>query len=489
MHEKHAFRKPTLAESIIVALALFLPIAIGNILLGFNIILMLVLAGAIASLMAMRLGWSYQEIETSIIKHLDRAMPCVFILFMIGVVVASFIFSGSIPMLIYYGMYAINPKLLVLCSLLICSVLSIATGSSWTAAGTAGVALMGIAMGLEVPLPPVLGAIVAGAVIGDKLSPLSDTTNLAAMATGVYLYDHIRSMLWTTIPAFIIAAIIYTVYGLTHISHTMSASNNVTLMLSQMDMIYNWNILLLLPFVIMIGGALLRYPAVPCMLAASIVALLLGVFLQGFSFSDGINCLMSGFNISMASSSGLDAASCSPNVLKLLHRGGINSMFFTICIVISAYTYTGVAQGAGYFDVIIDHLVSRNASQGATVLIAVISGLFLTIFGGISYVPILMLGTLFKKPFLRHNLDLSNLSRTCEDTGTMFIACVPWASSGVYYHGVFGVSVLTFAPWIIISFICPVLAVIYGYTGFGMKKISSEEAKRQMELIEETDAI
>lgn len=117
---------------------------------------------------------------------------------------------------------------------------------------------------------------------------------------------------------------------------------------------------------------------------------------------------------------------------------------------------------------LLEHLVGKKASQGMTVLIAVISGIFLTIFGGISYIPIIMLGTLFKKPFLRHNLDLSNLSRTCEDTGTMFIACVPWASSGVYYHGVFGVSVLTFAPWIIISFICPVLAVIYGYTGFGL---------------------
>ncbi len=164
-------------------------------------------------------------------------------------------------------------------------------------------------------------------------------------------------------------------------------------------------------------------------------------------------------------------------------------MFFTICIVISAYTYTGVAQGAGYFDVLLEHLVGKKASQGATVLIAVISGIFLTIFGGISYIPIIMVGTLFKKPYLRHNLDLSNLSRTCEDTGTMFIACVPWASSGVYYHGVFGVSVLTFAPWIIISFICPVLAVIYGYTGFGMKKISPEEAQRQLAELEAENTI
>jgi len=486
MAKNRALRKPTLMESIIVALALFLPITIGNIILKYNIILMLIVAGSLASLMAMRLGWGWKEIESSIIKHLDGAMPCVFILFMIGVVVASFIFCGAIPMLIYYGMHMINPKFLILCSLLICSVLSIATGSSWTSAGTAGVALMGIAMGLEVPLPPVLGAIVAGAVIGDKLSPLSDTTNLAAMATGVYLYDHIRSMLWTTIPACIIAAVIYTVYGLTSVSDGSLASESVTTMLSQMNIIYKWNILLLLPFVIMIGGALLRYPAVPCMLAASIVAILLGVLIQDFSFADGVNCLVSGFKVSMA---GADAETLSPGVLKILQRGGLNGMFFTICIVISAYTYTGIAQGGGYFDVLLEHLVGKDTSQGAMVLIAVISGLFLTIFGGISYIPIIMLGTLFKKPYLRHNLDLSNLSRTCEDTGTMFIACVPWASSGVYYHGVFGVSVLTFAPWIIISFICPVLAVIYAYTGFGMKKIPPEEAQRQLAALESQDTV
>ncbi|WP_374047245.1 Na+/H+ antiporter NhaC [uncultured Cloacibacillus sp.] len=489
MAENRTFRKPTLAEAVIVVLALFLPITIGNIIFGYNIILMLLVAGSLASLMAMRIGWRWKEIETSIIKHLDGAMPCVFILFMIGVVVASFIFAGSIPMLIYYGMHMVNPKFLILCSLLICSVLSVATGSSWTSAGTAGVALMGIAMGLEVPLSPVLGAIVAGAVIGDKLSPLSDTTNLAAMATGVYLYDHIRSMLWTTVPAFIVAAVIYTVYGLTSISGGSLESENVTIMLRQMDQIYNWNILLMIPFVIMIGGALLKYPAVPCMFGASLVAIVLGVYVQGFSFADGVNCLMSGFKVSMATSSGIDMEAISPAVLKLLHRGGLNSMFFTICIVISAYTYTGIAQGAGYFDILLEHLVGKKASQGMTVLIAVISGIFLTIFGGISYIPIIMLGTLFKKPFLRHNLDLSNLSCTCEDTGTMFIACVPWASSGVYYHGVFGVSVLTFAPWIIISFICPVLAVIYGYTGFGMKKISPEEAKRQLAALEAEDSV
>lgn len=487
MANNKTFRKPTLIEAILVALALFLPITIGNIILKYNIILMLVVAGFLASIMAMRLGWGWKEIESSIIKHLDGAMPCVFILFMIGVVVASFIFAGSIPMLIYYGMHMISPKFLIVCSLFICSILSIATGSSWTSAGTAGVALMGIAMGLEVPLPPVLGAIVAGAVIGDKMSPLSDTTNLAAMATGVYLYDHIRSMLWTTVPAFIIAAVIYTVYGFTSISGGNLQSESVVTMLSQMDQIYNWNLLLLLPFVIMIGGALLRYPAVPCMFGASLVAVALGVFVQGFSFADGVNCLMSGFKVGMAGIENPD--SLAPGVLRILQRGGLNSMFFTICIVISAYTYTGVAQGAGYFDVLLEHIVGKKASQGTMVLIAVVSGIFLTIFGGISYIPIIMLGTLFKKPYLRHNLDLSNLSRTCEDTGTMFIACVPWASSGVYYHGVFGVSVLTFAPWIIISFICPVLAVIYAYTGIGMKKISPEEAQRQLAALDAEDTI
>ncbi|MCR5336141.1 MAG: Na+/H+ antiporter NhaC [Synergistes sp.] len=487
MAEKRTHRKPTLGESILAALALLLPIAIGNIMLKYNIILMLVVAGTLVSLLTwLKLGWSWKELESSMIKHLDGAMPCVFILFMIGVVVASFIYAGSIPMLIYYGMHAISPKYVIVCSLFICAILSTATGSSWTSAGTAGVALMGIALGLEVPLSPVLGAIVAGAVIGDKMSPLSDTTNLAAMATGVYLYDHIRSMLWTTIPACIIAAIVYTVYGMTSVSGGSIESESVTTMLNQMSSIYHWNILLLLPFVIMIGGAFLKFPAVPSMLAASVVAVLLGVFFQGFSFANGVQCLVSGFNVSMA---GLKADELAPQVIRILHRGGLNGMFFTICIVISAYTYTGVAQGAGYFDVLLEHMVKEDDSQGKMVLIAVIAGIFLTIFGGISYIPIIMLGNLFKKPYLRHNLDLSNLSRTCEDTGTMFIACVPWASSGVYYHGVFGVSVLTFAPWIIISFICPILAVIYAYTGFGMKKISPEEAQRQLAALEAQDSI
>lgn len=482
--EVKIFRKPTFAESVIVALALFVPIVVGNILLHYHIILMLVVAAILAGIMSLRVGWRWKEMQEGIIKMLDGAMPCVFILFLIGMVVGSFIFSGSIPMLIYYGMKLMSPRMLAPSALVICSVLSIATGSSWTSAGTAGLALMGIAIGMDVPLPPVLGAIVAGAVIGDKLSPLSDTTNLAAMSTGVYIYDHIWSMMWTTVPAFIIAFAIYTIYSMMNLPLNTATSENFVLLVQNLDAIFNWNVALLIPFVIMIGGAVLKYPPVPCMLAGAFSAVLLGVFVQGFSMSNGIASLMSGFNTSMIARAGVDAANLPPNVIKLLHRGGVFSMFYTICIVFSAYSYTGIAHNAGYFDVLMEKMISQNASRGKTVLIAVISGLFLTVFGGISYIPIVMLGTLFKKPYLRHNLDLRCLSRTCEDTGTMTISIVPWSSSGVYYFGIFGVSVATFAPWVIIPFISPLLAVFYGYTGIGMKTLPQEESQRKLAELE-----
>lgn len=485
----NSFRKPRIGESLIIIGALVLPICIGYIILGYPITLMLLTSGCIAGLMSMRLGWRWKQIENAIANCLRGALPAIFIMYIVGMVIGTFMYSGTIPMIIYYGIQIINPRFLVACSFLICTILSIATGTSWGSAGTAGIALMGIAIGLDVPLPVILGAVVAGSIIGDKISPLSDSSNIAAMATGVYIYDHIKGMLWTTIPASLIALTVYTVYGILHFPSGTVHSENILLMLEQLDLIYDWNPLLMLPFIIIIGGALKKFAAVPCMIAASVVSVLLGVLIQDFSLFDGVASMVTGFNISMANSPEFNSVIALPDIVKLLNRGGIHSMFNTVFIVICAYTYAGVAQDAGYFDTLINSIIDKLTTRGSTVLAAVLSGTFLTFFGGIGYVPSIIVGTAFKKPYLRQNLQLRDLARACEDTSTMIISIVPWCSSGVYYHSIFGVSTLVFAPWVILPFVTPLLAIFYGYTGIGMHYLTPEEAERQLAELEAEEAV
>ena len=479
------FRAPTVAESLVVTFSLLLTIVVGFIILAYPITLMLLLSAVITALVATRLGWKWANIEDAIAKNLKKALPAIFIMYTVGIVIGSFIFSGSIPMIVYYGLKIISPKFFLPCSFIICSILSIATGTSWGSAGTAGLALLGIATGLGMPIPVTLGAIVAGCVIGDKMSPLSDCANMAAMSTGVNVYDMIKNMFWTTIPAFIIALAFYTIYGFIKCGDITSVSGgNLDIIMGQLNSIYNWSPLLIIPFVIMIGGVVLKFSAVPCMIAASISAVILGVFVHGFSLSDGINALSTGFNVAMINRAGFDASALSADVLKLLNRGGLTSMFNTVLIVFCAYAYAGVAQDAGFFDTLLGLFISRLKDRKSTVLASVLTGVFFTFVGGSSYIPIIMVGTLFKKPYLRQNIDLVNLSRTAEDTGTMIISIVPWSTSGTYYTGIFGVGPAVFAPYVLIPFLCPLIAIFYGFTGIGMKMLEPEEAKRQLAELE-----
>ena len=209
-----SLRKPSLIESIIVLLSMVFFVSIGYGVFKLELQVMLLCTATFTALMAMRLGLSWTVLEKAISQRMVKVLPAVYIMFTVGGLIATFIYSGTIPMLIYYGLQIISPQFLIPCSFLICAILATATGTGWGSAGTAGVALIGIAMGLEIPLAPVAAAVVAGSTFGDKLSPLSDTTNMAALSAGTDLYAHVRSMLWTTIPAAVVTVIIYTVYGL-----------------------------------------------------------------------------------------------------------------------------------------------------------------------------------------------------------------------------------------------------------------------------------
>lgn len=345
--EAKPLRKPSLAESIIVLLSMVFFVSIGYGVFKLELQVMLLCTAAFTALMAMRLGLSWTVLEKAISQRMVKILPAVYIMFTVGGLIATFIYSGTIPMLIYYGLQIISPQFLIPCSFLICAILATATGTGWGSAGTAGVALIGIAMGLEIPLAPVAAAVVAGSTFGDKLSPLSDTTNMAALSAGTDLYAHVRSMLWTTIPAAIISVAIYTVYGL-RFGGDFVMPENVSSMLATMDQMYTWNPLLLIPFVIILLGSLLRKPTLPVMYIGIAVAVALGMIFQGFTLNHGLTAFASGFKITIVP--GLDAATTNADVLTLVQRGGLTSMSNIILTIFCAYSFAGIAEEAGFME-------------------------------------------------------------------------------------------------------------------------------------------
>lgn len=475
--KKQEIKKPSLQESVIVLLSMVFFVSVGYGVFKLELQVMLLCTAAFTALMAMRLGMNWAMLEKAISQRMVKVLPAVYIMFTVGALIATFIFSGTIPMLIYYGLQIISPQFLMPCSFLICAILSTATGTGWGSAGTAGVALIGIAMGLDFPLAPIAAAVVAGSTFGDKLSPLSDTTLLAALSAGTELYSHVRAMLWTTVPAAIISVGIYTVYGF-QFGGEYVMPENVTAMLASLDEIYNWNILLLLPFILILAGSLLKKPTLPVMYISIATALILGIVFQGFSLNNGLTAFVSGFSVTMVP--GIEAANVNENVLTLIQRGGLTSMSNIILTIFCAYSFAGIAEEAGFMEKIIDSLIGRVKTRGGTVAAAVCTAITLTIIGVSGYISLIMTGELFRKPYLKQRMDLCNLSRTCEDGGTMVCSIVPFSTSGLFYAGALGVPVLSYLPWHFMAFICPVLAIIYGYTGIGIKMLSEEEADARL---------
>ena len=349
-------RKPNLFEAFSPIVVMLLLLAIGFGVFDLNPEPLLILSSVYAGFIALKIGLSWSDMMDGIQEKVSQAMPAILILISIGILIGTWMISGTIPMLIYYGLELINPTFIVLIAFVVSAIISVVTGTSWGSAGTVGVALMGIATGLDANLPATAGAIVAGAYFGDKLSPLSDTTNLAPIAAGSELYEHIKHMLWTTIPASIVAMIVYLIAGF-NTSASGAESETMIGMLTTLNEMFNWNILLLIPPIIILYGALRKYPTLPVIIFSSIVATLLGIFIQGFTIQDVFASTVTGFDVSMVNKDGFNTSSVMPEVLDLIHQGGMQSMTSVILIAFSAFAFAGIMTKSGALDVIIEQLL------------------------------------------------------------------------------------------------------------------------------------
>ncbi|HBO2457250.1 TPA: Na+/H+ antiporter NhaC, partial [Pseudomonas aeruginosa] len=281
----HKYRKPTFLESLSTIIFMVIVVVIGFIFFNIPIQILLLISSAYAAFIAYRVGLRWEDLEEGITKRLTTAMPAIFIILAVGIIVGSWMFSGTVPALIYYGLKFLNPSYFLVSAFIISAITSVATGTAWGSASTAGIALISISNQLGVAPGMAAGAIIAGAVFGDKMSPLSDTTNLAALVTKVNIFAHIKSMMWTTIPASIIGMIVWFFAGLHSKGHTNP--KQIQTLLHELDKVYNINLIVWIPLIVIAVCLFLRVSTVPSMLISSLSALIVGTFNNHFNIVDG----------------------------------------------------------------------------------------------------------------------------------------------------------------------------------------------------------
>ena len=467
---------PTILEALIPVVAMLLVLFIGKGVLGFSTEPLLIIVACVAAFIAWRVGCTWDDMLDEISQKIAKGMPAILILITVGAMVGTWMTSGTIPMMIYYGVQIVSPKWLLVTAFLITSLVSVATGTSWGSVATMGVALMGIASALGVNPAATAGAVIAGSYFGDKISPLSDTTNLAPLAAGSNLYEHIGHMFWTTVPATIVSLVIYAVVGLNANTAAGATSEAVTNMMAQLDQMYDWNILILLPVILVLAGSLLKLPTIPVMILSTVVAGVEGIFMQGISLGNVLTSTVSGFNVTMITRPGFDAANAAFEVTKLLNRGGMNGIMSTTLLVFCAFCFAGIMSRAGCLEVVLKAILSVAKTTGSLILATVISCITMALTTGNSYLSILIPGEMFRDAYKERGLHPKNLSRTLEDAGTVFVPLVPWSAAGAYMTATLGVETLNYLPWAILCYTGFIFAIIYGYTGIGIAKLPKEEA-------------
>ncbi len=456
----------------IIIMAVLLLIGSGSLnkLLGVEISLksepIIILCAVVAGVIAYYLGYSWDEMQSSIVEKISKALPATLILWSVGFLIGGLMFSGSVPMIIYYGIQWINPQYIIVLAFLLSALLSVLTGTSWGAAGTIGVAMIGIAGGLDVSLPATAGAVVSGAYFGDKLSPLSDTTNLAPIAAGSELREHIKHMLYTTVPAAIVACIVYLIVGLNADVSSYAAPEQVAVMTSQLEGMFNFNFFLLLPLVLVVAGSVLKWPTIPVMLIASLLCVPIGILSHGFTLENGFSSLVSGFSVEMTSFSEEPIW----EVTRLINRGGAISVTGTTVLVFCAMGFAGIMSVSRMLDTTL-HVITKGVKSAGGVIFSTIATCFTVAFvTGSSYLTILIPGELFKDVYPKYDLHAKNLSRTLEDSGTVLVPLIPWSAAGAYMATTLGVATLEYLPWAILNWSGIFIAIILGYTGIGVAK-------------------
>ncbi|MCU0236917.1 MAG: Na+/H+ antiporter NhaC [Acidobacteria bacterium] len=448
-----------------------LPLAVMALLLGvgygmfhLQAQVLLICAAVCAGLVGWRLGYSWDEMQQGIVESVRKALPAILIMLCVGMLIAAWMASGTIPMLLYYGLKLVSPRFFLVTACLACSVTSLATGTSWGTVGTVGVAFIGIAQALQVPLGPAAGAIVAGAYLGDKLSPFSDIPNLAPVATGTNLFDHLRHMLWSAVPAWLAGLAVYFFMGL-KFGRAGASAPQIGLITSGLRAHFTFHAVLLLPLLIVFWFALAKKPVIPGMMLSVATACALAAWLQRQTLVSLAGFLSGGYK----SGTGL------ADIDRLISRGGIMSMMETLLIALAAFSFGGIMQRTGMLAVVLERVTRLARRAWSLSLTAMATTLVTALVTGSSYLSMLIPGELLAPAFRKMDLAAKNLSRIVEECGAIMVPLVPWSMAGVYISGILRVPVTSYLPFAFMNYFSVLLLALYGGTGFTMARRTRED--------------
>ena len=459
MDSKREPRLPKLWEAAIPIVFMMIIIIIATVKWGMDPHVPLVLSCIVTAAVAMKCGYSWAAIIVGALDSIRRTVEALLIIMCVGMLIGSWIWAGTMPAMVYYGLEMISPGAFLVVGCILTAIVGIATGSSWTASGTVGVALMGIAMGLGVNPALAAGMVISGAYTGDKLSPLSDSTNVAAAGAETPLYDHVRAMMTTTIPSFCIALVLYGIVGIFVVDadgYDATLATEIQNAISDNFYLSPW---IIFPVLVVIFGAVRRIPAIPSLLLAAGFGCAIAMIAQGASISEVLGGLQLGYEV--------DTGNKIAN--SLLNRGGIDSMMWTISLIMFALVYGGILEKCGFVEVLLGGLVRRVKHVGGLVMATIVTGIICDVVLTDQYLAILVPGRMFAKAFDNKGLSRSFLSRTTEDGATLWSPMIPWNGCGAYQAATLGVSNWAFMPYAFMNLINPVLAIIISYLGIGVK--------------------
>ncbi len=439
----------------------------------------LIASAIVAAVVAVLNGYKWSFLEAGILASINRSMQAMLILMVVGLLIGSWVASGVVPAMIYYGLMILKPAIFLVAGCLLCCIVALATGSSWTTAGTIGIALIGVGQGLGIDPAMTAGAIVSGAYFGDKMSPLSDTTNLAPAIAGTDLFSHIRHMVWTVTPSLIIALILFGILGAGH-GGSYDASV-VTAMQDSLADNFTINPALLIPPLVVIAIVAFKLPALPGLFGGVVLGCIFGSIFQGITLADWPGIIHYGFNFPAEL---IEAASIDANVVDLLEgRGGMDSMLWTINLIICAMTFGGILDASGMLATLASGMLKIAKNTGSLVTITVVSAIFMNIVAADQYLAIILPGRMYKTAWEDRRLAPQNLSRCLEDAGTITSCLVPWNTCGATMTSFLGVK-----PWggpgggygryAFLNILNPLVSIFYGFTGITMTKLTDEEYEK-----------
>jgi NhaC family Na+:H+ antiporter len=439
----------------------------------------LIMAAAVGIIIGIANGFTWKEIERGIVQGISLALGAVLILLVVGSLIGSWILAGTVPAMIYYGLSLLTPSIFFAAACLICCFVSLATGSSWTTAGTVGVALVGIATAQGLNPGLAAGAIISGAYFGDKMSPLSDTTNLAPAMAGTDLFTHIRHMLWTTVPSILIALVLFTALGFTGTAPTDTTS--VAGIQQAIAVQFNVGLHVLLPVVIVLGLVVAKMPAFPALLIGALVGCVFAVLFQQDAVLTyvGQNDLPRGAALFkgawMSLFDGFKLESGNAALDELLTRGGMSSMLTTVWLILSAMMFGAVMEVTGMLQRIAATILGAVRGTGSLIAATILTAIGMNVIASDQYIAIVLPGRMFRAEFRRRGLHPKNLSRALEDSGTLTSALVPWNTCGAFMAQTLGVATMAYAPYAFFNWISPLIGMTYGFANVTIERLPASE--------------